>query len=322
VKALASRLLLERGGAPMDGPERRSRVMESCELYPAEALGNANVRARRVVRALFRGRLGALVSRPDGWGPWGAGRRRRFEGEDEILLGPPWCDALFARTREREAHGGKAFPETREEFSRLVEEAFGPAHETIPTTDGDDAAEVRELGEALWERVQLFREQAATESDGFRRLRSGYTSSLDYHITSLDADGKQILRCAPTAQAMARELMDVLEPGEAIFDRAIQLNHRCRRACWALLVKRYGVRPEFEEFMPPEPEPGSVIVMAKILSSTGREEEAWAILKEYEDYREMKKVMRGGAELQARASLRAREGQFPEVKAGPSLRSG
>ena len=104
------------------------------------------------------------------------------------------------------------------------------------------------MAQALWDRLELFGDQAGTEKEALRELREAYPGSLDSEGESEEG--------AEEAGPLVRELVQLLRDGEQAFGQAEAADYRWAGAMYGWLVKRFGERPEFRGLKPREPRAG------------------------------------------------------------------
>jgi hypothetical protein len=281
--------------------------------WPAEALANPFVKPEAVVAALAGRRAPGkkrTAKRRRKSGVWTREERERWRRLDAAYQ-------LGALQRGRtEAGEPTPLPTCFEDFLKLVEGAFGGAPEAVasgpagreqvtsahPGENGnpssgharaggdpsghsgesgnppgereapDCAAEIRELAEALWERLQVFRVEGEREREEVRQRVEEYLARFD------PSSGE-----GPSPRVTLHGLVKLFQKGEKAFKRADNLNYRVELALYALLLKRYGPREEWEDFKPPRPADNSsnLLVLAILANSHGDVKTADECVAEY-----------------------------------------
>jgi hypothetical protein len=151
---------------------------------------------------------------------WEQGVNRvRFWAGLAPALHQGWNARLLREARAQE-DGSTETPDNFEDFLQLVQAALGergpdPSAAAVAASAGTEAnagAELREFAQALWDRLELFGEQAGTEAEALRELREAYAGSLD--------SGEESEAGAEEAGPLARELVQLFRDGEQAFGQA------------------------------------------------------------------------------------------------------
>ena len=271
-EALANRLLAEQGEPGFHARARRSAVVREAERWPAEVLANPLVNPQQALAAL------EAEAAPEQ--ERAAGRRRKGGKPDaEEREWRRWLNLTDLGALGREE---ASLPAGVEGLLKLVEGAFGResglALKARPegTRDSpvpDCAAEMRELAEALWERLQVFRQED-------ERQREEVRQRLEAYLARCDADRGE----GPSPRALLEGLVVLFREGERrIFGRARALEYRVDLAFYALLLKRYGAREEWEAFRPPEPvdNTSNLLVAALLTNQMGDKPGAAELVAEF-----------------------------------------
>jgi len=238
VEALASQLLLERGEEGFKTQGGHGETVSNFDELTVEALGNSLRPAREVTESFHQRRV--QVAPISDWNSFGSRAPSVASSALSAAMAVPWLrHTLLPSERRQEAEGSSSTPRCFEDFLKLVQEALegqaagaggpGPFPTPEPIAPNlDPHSPISGLAQALWARLEFFRQQGERERGELQALQRGYITSLGYE--SPDA--------VPKLRPLALRLVRGLRKGEQTFQLLKGYEHRVNKAVYALLVKR------------------------------------------------------------------------------------